>query len=129
MASFDGNSQLQTPASFRFPKREFGNTLVMKRSFQRKRFDRWSWLHYEENLDLAFCFTCFALDLAISGIEDRFKFQPTWLPDLCKCPSAPPQGSRCTTISRRTSIRSRLLCTDFDSLLSLLLPERFGNIF
>ena len=81
MASFDGNSRLQTPAigdkphqpsSFRFPKREFGNTLVMKRSFQRKWFDRWSWLHYEENLDLAFCFTCFALDLAISGIEDRF---------------------------------------------------------
>ena len=37
MASFDGNSRLQTPAigdkphqpsSFRFPKREFGNTLV-----------------------------------------------------------------------------------------------------
>ena len=118
MASFDGNRRLQTPAigdkphqpsSFRFPKREFGNTLVMKRSFQRKWFDRWSWLHYEENLDLAFCFTCFALDLAISGIEDRFKFQPTWLPDLCKCPSDPPQGSRCATISRRTSIRSRLL--------------------
>ena len=67
MASFDGNSRLQTPAigdkphqpsSFRFPKREFGNTLVMKRSFQLQWFDRWSWLHYEENLDLAFCFTC-----------------------------------------------------------------------
>ena len=66
MASFDGNCRLQTPAigdkphqpsSFRFPKREFGNTLVMKRSFQRKWFDRWSWLHYEENLDFAFCLT------------------------------------------------------------------------
>ena len=67
MASFDGNSRLQTPvigdklhqpSSFRFPKREFVNTLVMKRSFQRKWFDRWSWLHYKENLDLAFRFTC-----------------------------------------------------------------------
>ena len=125
MASFDGNSRLQTPASFRFPKREFGNTLVMKRSFQRKWFDRWSWLHYEENLDLVFCFTCFALDLAISGIEDRFKFQPTWLPDLCKCP----QGSRCATILRRISIRSRLLCTDFDSLLLPAHLEIFSNSF
>ena len=67
MASFDGNSRLQTPAigdkphqlsSIRFTKREFGNTLVMKRSFQRQWFDRWSWLHYEENLDHAFCCTC-----------------------------------------------------------------------
>ena len=31
----------------------------MKRSFQPKRFERWLWLHYVEDCDLAFfCFTC-----------------------------------------------------------------------
>ena len=67
MTSFDGNSLLQTPWSvtsrtnlslFDFPLHEFGNTSVVKRSFQRQWFYRWSWLHYEEDLDLAFCFTC-----------------------------------------------------------------------
>ena len=32
--------------------------MVVKRSFQRQWFDRWSWLHYDEDRDLAFCFTC-----------------------------------------------------------------------
>ena len=46
------------PKSFRFPQREFGKTVVAKRSFQPQWFDRWSWLHYDEDKDLAFCFTC-----------------------------------------------------------------------
>ena len=31
---------------------------MVKRSFQRQWFNRWSWLHYDEDRDLAFCFTC-----------------------------------------------------------------------
>ena len=44
--------------NFRFPQREFGKTSVAKRSFQPQWFERWSWLHYDEDKDLAFCFTC-----------------------------------------------------------------------
>ena len=67
MASSGSGSQLPTPAIgdkphqpsfFHFPQREFGKTSVVKRSFQRQWFDRWSWLHYDEDRDLAFCFTC-----------------------------------------------------------------------
>ena len=62
-----GSRRLQTPtigdkahqpSLFHFPQREFGKTSVVKRSFQRNWFDRWSWLHYDEDRDLAFCFTC-----------------------------------------------------------------------
>lgn len=67
MASSSGSSRLPTPAigdrahqpsSFHFPHREFGKASVVKRSFQRKWFERWSWLHYDEDRDLAFCFVC-----------------------------------------------------------------------
>ena len=63
MASSGSGSQLPTPAIgdkphqpsfFHFPQREFGKTSVVKRSFQRQWFDRWSWLHYDEDRDLAF---------------------------------------------------------------------------
>jgi hypothetical protein len=30
----------------------------VKHSFQPQWFERWSWLHYDEDKDLAFCFTC-----------------------------------------------------------------------
>ena len=69
MASSSGSSRLPTPAigdrghqpsSFHFPQRELGKTSVVKRSFQRKWFERWSWLHYDEDRDLAFCFVCVA---------------------------------------------------------------------
>ena len=46
------------PTSFHFPQREFGKTAVQKRYFQPQWFKRWSWLHYDEERDLAFCFTC-----------------------------------------------------------------------
>ena len=87
MASFDGNSRLQTPAvgdkphqpsSFRFPQHEFGNTSVVKRSFQRQWVDRWSWLHYEEDLDLAFCFTCFT-DYQNNLLHSAHCLEPTFI--------------------------------------------------
>ena len=46
------------PLSFKFPKHEFGEKSVVKRSFQPQWFSRWKWLHYDEERDLAFCFTC-----------------------------------------------------------------------
>ena len=42
------------PRHSKFPKREFGNFVIVKRSFQPSWFDRWSWLHYDEDRDLAF---------------------------------------------------------------------------
>jgi len=46
------------PTQFRFPQREFGKSSVVLRSFQPQWFKRWPWLHYKEEGDLAFCFTC-----------------------------------------------------------------------
>ena len=66
-SSSGGGSRLPTPAigdkahqpsSFHFPQRVFGKTSMVKRSFQWQWFNRWSWLHYDEDGDLAFCFTC-----------------------------------------------------------------------
>ena len=56
-SSCDGDKPHQ-PKSLRFPHREFGKTSVVKCSFQHQRFDRWSWLHYDEERDLSYCFTC-----------------------------------------------------------------------
>ena len=41
-----------------FPKREFGKTNTVKRSFQWQWFSKWQWLHYDIERDLAFCHTC-----------------------------------------------------------------------
>ena len=46
------------PKNFSFPKREFGTSTVVRRSFQPSWFDRWLWLHYCEDKDAVLCFTC-----------------------------------------------------------------------
>ena len=46
------------PLSFEFPKRSFGQKTVVQRTFQPQWFSRWKWLHYVEDSDAAFCFTC-----------------------------------------------------------------------
>ena len=46
------------PASFVYPKREFGKKNPVKRSFQSSWFAKWTWLHYCENADVVFCHTC-----------------------------------------------------------------------
>ena len=46
------------PREFSFPKREFGKTKVLKRSFQPSWFDKWPWLHYIESDDSVLCYTC-----------------------------------------------------------------------
>lgn len=46
------------PMNFTFPKREFGKKIVKKSSFQSSWFKRYTWLHYDEERDVAFCHTC-----------------------------------------------------------------------
>ena len=53
----NGNKAHQT-RKFQFPQHEFGKTSIVKCSFQQQWFNRWLWLHYDEDQDLAFCFSC-----------------------------------------------------------------------
>ena len=46
------------PTNFAFPKRRFGQTKVVYRSFQALWFRDWPFLHYEESSDSAYCHTC-----------------------------------------------------------------------
>lgn len=46
------------PSMFVFPKRPFGKTKVVYRSFQKSWFKEWPFLHYDEAKDVAFCHTC-----------------------------------------------------------------------
>ena len=46
------------PSDFNFPKREFGKSTIVKRSFQASWFKQHNWLHYDEERDIAFCHTC-----------------------------------------------------------------------
>lgn len=46
------------PSNFTFPKRCFGNKIVVQRSCQRSWFERWPFLHYDEGKDVVFCHTC-----------------------------------------------------------------------
>ena len=65
------------PKSFRFPQREFGKTSVTKRSFQPQWFDKWRWLHYVKEKDLAFCHICILAHKknqlhSVSNLEQNF---------------------------------------------------------
>ena len=46
------------PTSFNFPKRKFGETKPVYRSFQPGWFKKWPWLHYDQGEDRAFCYYC-----------------------------------------------------------------------
>ena len=50
--------QPNQPSNFKFPQREFGCKTKVKRLFQATWFKRWSWLHYNESNDVAFCYFC-----------------------------------------------------------------------
>ena len=52
-----GDEALQ-PRKLSFPKRKFGVKNPVERCFQPTWFDKWSWLHYREETDSAFCFVC-----------------------------------------------------------------------
>ena len=46
------------PTNISFPRRVFGVTKPVKRSFQASWFNRFKWLHYDVSQDAAFCFIC-----------------------------------------------------------------------
>ena len=41
-----------------YPKRKFGKKSPVFRSFQSSWYKRWAWVHYDQAMDVAFCFTC-----------------------------------------------------------------------
>ena len=46
------------PRTLSFLKRSFGQNNVVQVSFKAEWFDKWSWLHYDEPGDVAFCHLC-----------------------------------------------------------------------
>ena len=50
-----GENPHQPDRSFEFPKRDFSGR---KRNFQHEWFTKFSWLHYDEAQDKAYCFIC-----------------------------------------------------------------------
>ena len=46
------------PLSISFPKREYGKSIIVKRSFQSQWLSKWQWLHYDLSRDMAICHTC-----------------------------------------------------------------------
>ena len=46
------------PLSFPYPKRPFGKTTIVHRSFQSAWYSSWSWLHYNETNDTVLCHLC-----------------------------------------------------------------------
>ena len=53
-----GDKPNQPSAIFHFPKRRFGVTKPVYRSFQPGWFQKWPWLHYDQSEDKSFCFYC-----------------------------------------------------------------------
>ena len=46
------------PTKFNFPKSVFGAKESVHRSFKPQWLEKWSWIHYKEAHNLAFCFIC-----------------------------------------------------------------------
>ena len=46
------------PIDFQYPKRQFGKTKIVSRSFQCSWYKSWPWLHYMEVTDSVICYTC-----------------------------------------------------------------------
>jgi len=53
------------PTNLVFPKRAFGKTKVVYRSFQPSWFKQWPFLHYDESNDVVYCHTC------ITGFKEK----------------------------------------------------------
>ena len=70
------DSPRQPGPEFNFPKRSFGKKSVVSRSFQHSWFRQWSFLHYDERNDLAYCHTC------VMGFKQKMrtsKADPAWI--------------------------------------------------
>ena len=51
-------NQPYQPTHIQFPRREFGKSAPVKRSFKACWFNRFKWLHYDVGQDAAYCFVC-----------------------------------------------------------------------
>ena len=49
---------INQPHYFSFPKRQFGKSKIVYRSFQSQWFHKWKWLHYDAASDAALCYIC-----------------------------------------------------------------------
>ena len=53
-----GERAYQPSRGIVFPKREYGKTNIVKRSFQSQWFSKWQWLRYDADKDVVYCYTC-----------------------------------------------------------------------
>lgn len=74
--SFDTDKPHQ-PKMFKFPKRKFG---TQNRLFQSTWFDKFPWLHYDEQSDSVICFTC-AKQYAKGNLKTTAKKDLSFLTD------------------------------------------------
>ena len=65
MAGIDFSSLYDLPdkpnqpgPAYKLPKRSFGKKNIVQRCFQHSWFEKWPFLHYKEDTDTVFCFTC-----------------------------------------------------------------------
>jgi len=64
-----------------YPKRSFGVKNISHRSFQATWYDKWRWIHYDQTIDKAYCYTCV---LAVKqGKIKRFNASPSEVTFLC----------------------------------------------
>ena len=82
MVLSSGSSRLlmpaQQPSFVDFPQREFGKTRVVKCSFKCKRFQRWSWQHYNEDQHLAVYYVCRCLPEKSTAICSSIASRTKW---------------------------------------------------
>ncbi|CAG2218221.1 unnamed protein product [Mytilus edulis] len=54
----DEHQKPNQPKNFNFPKRPFGKKSIEYRSFKPVWFEKFQWIHYNENEDKAYCHPC-----------------------------------------------------------------------
>ena len=87
MASTSGDSladfptKPHQPRSLVFPKRVFGSTKTVERSFQQNWFDKWPFLHYDEVKDSVFCHTCI-MGFKLKRIKTSMRADPAFVSSM-----------------------------------------------
>lgn len=66
------------PQSFHFPKRSFGKSKIVERSFQPGWFNKWPFLHYDESIDCVFCHVCL-MSFKLKRIKSSTRADPAFV--------------------------------------------------
>ncbi len=77
----DFSGKPHQPQSFAFPKRSFGTSKVVERSFQQNWFDKWSFLHYDEAKDAVFCHTC-VMGFKLNRMKTSMRADPAFVSSI-----------------------------------------------